>query len=619
MIVLDSPALGVIVASLGWTLLHFLWQGAIAGVLFGIALAFASRSSARTRYRIGLFFLAALAVMPVVTFFWIAPLSTESVEHVIMSTAATTQAMIAAATGAPLADWGAFVEPYLPWTVLVWAIGVMLMTSRLLLEWRAVKRLTRIDVEPLPPQWQRRAMRLSEKLGVHRTVQVLQSARVHVPLVVGWLKPVILVPVSAFSGLTPWQLELILMHELAHVRRHDYIVNLIQVVVETLLFYHPVVRWVSRVVREEREHCCDDLVVARTGDALGYARALTELAGAQSLGLQTSVGSDGGKLLVRIKRIVVASEPRRVSTHWSVGMMLGVLGVSVSGLLQPVGESSSTTGRDGTTADIPTDAVTDASALASTAIHELSSELSIANSLPAPAIDVGETATTEAMMALQPVSTSRALEADRVGSAVPETRTPAASGTSFAGRAPDTAPMQPAKASDGAANVVESAASMAAAPSNTNASAAVPPGEAVTPGGAAPSVGVPPQAAPQSGATAGGNQVAAAKPVYARQPEFPMDARLKGIEGWVRFTYVIGRNGEVRDVQVLEGMPHKVFDSAVRRAVKSWRFEPILVDGVPTERQVTQTIEFALSAPQIDDNTVACTGTRLCRTTNVLR
>src|SRR2546427_550248 len=118
------------------------------------------------------------------------------------------------------------------------------------------------------------AARLAARLGVSRPGRVLESAVVQVPAVVGWLRPVILLPASALTGLTPQQLDVLLAHELAHVRRYDYLVNLVQSAIEILLFYHPAVRWVSRRVREEREHCCDDLAVAVCGDAHLYARAL---------------------------------------------------------------------------------------------------------------------------------------------------------------------------------------------------------------------------------------------------------------------------------------------------------------------------------------------------------
>lgn len=107
----------------------------------------------------------------------------------------------------------------------------------------------------------------------------------------------------------------------------------------------------------------------------------------------------------------------------------------------------------------------------------------------------------------------------------------------------------------------------------------------------------------------------AARRIAFRAPEFPQDARLEGIEGWVRFTYTIGRNGYVSDVRIVDAQPRYVFEQAVKRAVRQWRFEPVLQDGVPVERDVTQTIEFALGKANNDEET-RCepgTGTRLCR------
>jgi beta-lactamase regulating signal transducer with metallopeptidase domain len=126
-------------------------------------------------------------------------------------------------------------------------------------------------------EWQRVAEHLSESLGLRRAVRLLESAAVEVPSVLGSLRPVILLPASTLTGLTPEQIEMVLAHELAHIRRHDFLVNLLQALVETLMFYHPAVWWMSRRVRIERENCCDDLAVAVCGNPLQYARALTRL------------------------------------------------------------------------------------------------------------------------------------------------------------------------------------------------------------------------------------------------------------------------------------------------------------------------------------------------------
>lgn len=586
-----SPMLEVFVASLGWTLLHFLWQGAVIGVLFGISLAVASRASARARYHIGLVFLALLAILPVVTFLWLSPDTSVTTSAAV--SAPTLFAGAATAAAAAAADWRAIVDPYLPWTVLIWAFGVLLMTTRLLFEWRDVRRLTRLDIEPLSPEWQARVAKLRERLGVERVVLVLRSARVQVPIVVGWLRPVILVPISAFTGLTPWHLELIVMHELAHVRRHDYLVNLLQVVVETLLFYHPVVRWVSRVVREEREHCCDDLVVARSGDALGYARALTELAGAQSLRLQTSVGSDGGKLLVRIKRLVIAHEPQRVSTHWSVGAMLAAFGMSVSSLLQPGAQRDPALDapvRAETSVSIPAPQIIDAAPI--DALREfVQSTRSIASLAPSDA----DVAATEG--ALAPVGASDAVPAETLL---------ARSDTVVADRSPTASESSAAAAGAGPTIATETAdlsAQAGVAVPAPSAAAEEPIASEASTGGSA--------SAPVEGDAVANR---ATRPVSGEDPEFPMDARLDGVEGWVKFSYTIGRDGSVHNVQIVAAKPRNVFETAVRKAVRGWRFEPIVVDGAAVEREMTQTIQFSLGrAVAGEDICWHETGTRLCR------
>ncbi|HEX2523296.1 MAG TPA: M56 family metallopeptidase [Terriglobia bacterium] len=173
--------------------------------------------------------------------------------------------------------------------------------------------------------------RLCEQLQVRQTVLLFESARIQVPTVIGWLRPVILLPASALTGLTTPQLEAILAHELAHIRRHDYLVNLLQTAVETLLFYHPAVWWVSKQVRLEREHCCDDLAVSVQGDVLAYARALAELETRRTNEPQLAMAATGGSLLTHIERLLVGSQPRKAPHGpWLTGVMVvaSLLGVA---------------------------------------------------------------------------------------------------------------------------------------------------------------------------------------------------------------------------------------------------------------------------------------------------
>src|SRR2546428_154855 len=155
-----------------------------------------------------------------------------------------------------------------------------------------------------------------------RPVRLLRWTLVPVPAVLGWVRPVILLPASALTGLTPLQLEALLAHELAHVRRYDYLVNLIQSVIETLLFYHPAVWWISARVRDEREHCCDDLAVAGGGDAHFYATALLgmERLRVTPPAFALAAAGRGGALMGRIRRLV-APVQAEIFPRWMAGVV----------------------------------------------------------------------------------------------------------------------------------------------------------------------------------------------------------------------------------------------------------------------------------------------------------
>ncbi|MCK4626467.1 MAG: M48 family metalloprotease, partial [Phycisphaerae bacterium] len=200
---------------------------------------------------------------------------------------------------------GETVRPALPWIVLGWLIGVLALSAWHVRGWMQVQRLRRVGVRPVGREITDVLARLCKRLGISRAVRAVESALVRVPTVVGCLKPIILLPASALTGLTAEQLEAILAHELAHIRRHDYLINLLQTAAETLLFYHPAAWWVSRRIRAERENCCDDLAVAASGQPLVYARALTAVAKLSQPQQRLAVAANGGgKFIARIRRIV---------------------------------------------------------------------------------------------------------------------------------------------------------------------------------------------------------------------------------------------------------------------------------------------------------------------------
>ncbi|MBL0165341.1 MAG: M48 family metalloprotease [Xanthomonadales bacterium] len=293
--------------ALGWALIHFLWQGAIIGIVFALVRRLLPAEQSSLRYAFGLFSLLALLVAPVLTLVMLWPSS--GVDSGQVSDAMAVNASLA--TPMLATDTGSLFERQLPVLVAAWLAGVLLMFGRAIYQWRALEQIARrlawrdLEIEQM-------LLRVAERFGALPGVRVLVSASIETPTLIGWLKPVILLPVAVVAGFPRQQLELILAHELGHLCRYDHLVNLAQAAVETLLFYHPVVHWISREVRHEREICCDNLVLRLTdSEPREYARTLAALESLRQLTPQLAVAASGGVLLDRIRRIVGSANPHR--------------------------------------------------------------------------------------------------------------------------------------------------------------------------------------------------------------------------------------------------------------------------------------------------------------------
>lgn len=215
------------------------------------------------------------------------------------------------------------IRPWLPWFVTAWFAGTILMAARLILGWLSMRRLATDGQSSVPEAVNRIFRELQLSIGASKAAKVAQSTMVKVPSVVGHFRPIVLLPVAAMTGLTEQQLRAILAHELAHVRRYDYAVNILQTVIETVLFYHPAVWWVSRVVRTEREHCCDDIALAANCDAAELAKALIAVDAVRSVPERVFLaGADGGNLLRRVRRLAgVGRENRFTRNSWVAGLL----------------------------------------------------------------------------------------------------------------------------------------------------------------------------------------------------------------------------------------------------------------------------------------------------------
>ena len=302
------------VPRLGSTLLHFLWQGVAIAAVYAAARRRAGTSVPNVRYLLGCAVLAAMAAAPLVTWWVLGPsaadVATTSPAAPLSTTAPGAVRTLQAAF--PGGVSAAAAAPFLSWVVAVWFAGATALWVRLIGGWILAARLRSRLVRPAPAAWQQTLDRLKARMRVSHPVRLLVSSLVQAPAVVGWLRPVVLAPVRALAGLPAEQMEALLLHELAHIRRYDYLVNMLQSAVEALLFYHPAVWWVSGHLRAERELCCDDAAVSASGDALVYARALAGLA---SFCPPVVMAANGGSLAHRIGRLLgqPRSAPRTLS------------------------------------------------------------------------------------------------------------------------------------------------------------------------------------------------------------------------------------------------------------------------------------------------------------------
>jgi len=267
-----------VLRTLGWTLLHFIWQGAGLAALFAVATAVCRSSTAR--YALAVSALVLMMVSPVITFTWLRAPANPAVQTGAggASTSAgtsTRNAIALSSSLAPVAESRTVQPSAMLWLVEAWFLGVLLLSLRTAGGLFLIERMRRKEVQPVGGELYERCLALQRGMGLDRVIQYCECHGLDAPAVLGWFRPVVLLPVRALTGLSEQQIEAVIAHELAHIRRLDCFVNLFQIAAETLLFYHPAVWWVSQGIRAERENCCDDEAISLCGDAVNYARALT--------------------------------------------------------------------------------------------------------------------------------------------------------------------------------------------------------------------------------------------------------------------------------------------------------------------------------------------------------
>jgi beta-lactamase regulating signal transducer with metallopeptidase domain len=322
----------------GWTLIHFIWQGALLAVVAAGALRLSRHRAPNARYAIACVVLATMLASAAVTALVLGTRDA-AVTPALGLSQTITPPVIAAGGPRSWTDNGAMhsvlpadIDALLPVIAFVWLGGVTMLLVRMAGGLWHVRRLQALSLAAAPSRWQASAERIASGLGLRMAVHVVESVLVETPAAVGWLRPVILLPVAALANLTPSQVEAILAHELIHIRRHDYLINVAQTVAETLLFFHPGVWWLSGQIRAEREHCCDDVAVQVCGDPVDYATALAELEAWRSQENTLALAASGGSLAARVRRLLkVPTGHEARSLSWVVTLGLTFVSIVVMG------------------------------------------------------------------------------------------------------------------------------------------------------------------------------------------------------------------------------------------------------------------------------------------------
>jgi TonB family protein len=505
-----------VVTAVGITLVHFLWQGAAIAVVTAAVLATCPRAMARTRYLIAGAGLAAMTMAPLVTLGLVwqtAPAMTADVPPLAAETAAQSTAAAMSLTPAGLTPW-------LPTAVGFWAVGVLVLTTRLLLAWARTERVRRADVHPVGAGLQAAASRLADDLGIRRAIALFESPWIDTPTVIGWLRPTILLPIGALAGLSVQQVEAVLSHELAHIKRHDYLVNVLQNLVETIFFYHPAVWWLSRQIRMEREHCCDDVAVEACGNPVMYARALAALEESRQRQATLALAATDGSLVGRVRRLLGGPahvDARRPSLPIAVCVAV-ILAVIVFSGSQAQGQGDEQVSRGVSTARA--EAVT------------VAADSPVIARLPPQA---------------EAIRLARVERPMRQAAVTPE---------------PSRAPARQTIGGQPAPPVVEAT-----------------------------------QVAPQAPAPIRvGGDIREPRKIRDVRPVYPEAARAAGISGVVILEATIDPEGMPVNIKVLRSIPD--LDQAAINAVREWRYQPTLLNGVPVAVMMTVTVNFALQPSQ---------------------
>jgi TonB family protein len=522
-----------VVSAVGITLVHFMWQAAAIGLVTAAVLATCPGALARTRYGIAAAGLAAMTLAPLATFAFVwGPAPALAGALPAFATGVEVHGSTARLAGVPVA-WSAWLPP----AVAVWAFGVVVLTTRLLVAWLRTEHVRRRDVHPVSEELTSAVSRLAHDIGIRRRVTVFESRWVDAPAIIGWIRPTILLPIGALTGLSVQQIEAVLSHELAHIRRHDYLVNVLQNLTETVFFFHPAVWWLSKRIRVEREHCCDDVAVETCGNPVVYARALAALEESRQRNAVFALAATDGSLVHRVRRLVGTAQDDRRDASLPIAACVAVI-LAVVGFGAVQAKSSVETAKT-----------------LEAAVHEAQGALSAAASMP------------EGDSVVDGAATGRQTSAAAIGYERVDGDTIRVAGELYQRGTPE--------------DLQRLLRNRTALASRANASVTAP---------------MDPQVPAPTAIRVGGG-IREPRRIDYVPPVYPEPARAAGVQGLVILEATIDTDGSVTGIKVLRSIPD--LDQAAINAVRQWRYQPTLLNGQPVAVMTTVTVNFALTPPRV--------------------
>ena len=306
-----------ITEALGWTVLHSLWQSGLTAALLLLSFVALKKASAKLRYRLAGSAMLAVLLSSIATFFYffnIEKAKNASVIIIERNTEIASPILINIPEETSSLDFFSnYFEQHLPLIVTIWLVGMGFFFLRLLGGFAYVHYLKNNKVKAVTDYWQQKANALCDKIPVKKSVTILESTLVKMPMTIGYLKPVILLPIGLINHLSIEQTEAVLAHELAHIARKDYLFNILQSVMEVLFYFNPAVWLISAHIRRERENCCDDIAVRVCGNSLNYVKALVSVEEVSQKLPQLAMAFSNNKnhLLMRVQRIL--KQPQKKS------------------------------------------------------------------------------------------------------------------------------------------------------------------------------------------------------------------------------------------------------------------------------------------------------------------